>query len=432
MKISFFQAGIIGAFVLLALIGIFVFATFTGSSGTGSIGTVTIWGTLPQDEIAPALANITGQNTELKGIRYVGKQPATFERELVDALASGTGPDLVLISQEHLVSLEDKLIPIPYSSISARAFTDAFVQEGQLFLASDGVYGIPLAVDPLVLYYNRATLSSAGIVAPPSAWEALVGLVPRTAQLDGGRNIERGLIGLGTYANVDHAGAILSALFLQSGVPLSARTTLGLKASLGAETQSFGGVSPGEAVVRYYTQFADPSKVSYTWNGSLPDSRQAFVSGDLALYIGFASDAPFLRAANPNLDFDVAALPQTGNAVNRITFGDLYAFAIPKGSPNPAGAYSAAVALADPAVMTALAGATGLAPARLSLLGTEPADPFASVFYREALISRGWLSPAPEDTDRIFGAMIMDVITGRVSLSEALVSAERALTQAIQ
>jgi multiple sugar transport system substrate-binding protein len=432
MKISFFQAGIVGAFALLAFIGIFVFANFTGSSGKSSIGTVVIWGTLSQAELSPALSQLTTQNPGLKSVSYVEKQPATFESELADAIASGNGPDLVLINQEALASLQNKLTPIPYASLSARSFEDAFVQEAQLFLGTDGVYGIPLAVDPLVLYYNRAILSSSGIAEPPSAWEALVGLVPSVEQLDGSRNISRGLIGLGTYSNVDHAGAILSALFLQSGVPLSTRTTTGLKASLGVATQSFGGVSPGEAVVRYYTQFADPSKVSYTWNSSLGSSRQAFLGGNLALYIGLASEASFLKEANPNLNFDVAPLPQATNAVNKVTFGDVYAFAIPHGSKNSAGAYGAAIALVDPTAMTALATSLSLAPARSSLLASAPADPFDAVFYNQALISSGWLSPAPADTDRIFGAMITDVITGRVSLTQAIVSAENALTAALQ
>ena len=92
--------------------------------------------------------------------------------------------------------------------------------------------------------------------------------------------------------------------------------------------------------------------------------------------------------------------------------------------------FAALVAASVPT--TAQPPAAGLAPASSALLAVQPADPFAAVFYRQALISRGWLSPAPADTDRIFGAMINDVITGRVSLTEALTSAENALTAALK
>ena len=50
MKISLFQGILIGVFGLGALIGLFVFATYTNSNhgGTNEIGTIVIWGTLPK------------------------------------------------------------------------------------------------------------------------------------------------------------------------------------------------------------------------------------------------------------------------------------------------------------------------------------------------------------------------------------------------
>jgi multiple sugar transport system substrate-binding protein len=421
------------AFVILAIVGIVVFASFTGSGNNSSVGTVVIWGTLPEKQVDSVLQKLIVGNQALKAISYVAKQPDSFQSELVDALASGTGPDLVLISQESLVVLANKLMPVPYSSFSQRSFNDAFLKEGQLFEGPGGVYGFPLVVDPLVLYYNRGILSGSGIAQPPTTWEALTGLVPEVVQTGSGQNISRSLIALGTYDNVDHARAILSALFLQAGVPIASRDAQGtVKASLGEGATSIGSVSPGEAVVRYYTQFTDPSKVSYTWNASLTHSRQAFLAGDLALYLGLASDAGYLKQANPNLDFDVAPLPQPANAAGKVTYADVYALAVTKSSKNAAGAYNAAVTLASADAMQGFADATGLAPAGLSLLAKAPADPFSAVFYKQALIGSGWLSPAPATTDQIFSAMISGVITGRVSLTQAVSAAERALGAALQ
>jgi len=145
----------------------------------------------------------------------------------------------------------------------------------------------------MVLFYNRSILSSSGIAKPPATWEALTGLVPNIAVLSSTRQVTRGLIALGTYNNINNARGILSSLFLQTGVPISSSAQGTLSANLGSS--SAGGVPAGEAVVGFYTQFTDPSKISYTWNASLPNSREMFLVGDLALYLGYVSEASNLR-----------------------------------------------------------------------------------------------------------------------------------------
>jgi spermidine/putrescine-binding protein len=204
-----------------------------------------------------------------------------------------------------------------------------------------------------------------------------------------------------------------------------------LSANLGADS-TVSGVPSGQAVLRFYTQFADPSKVSYTWDASLPDSQQAFVNGDLALYIGYASEAAFLTGANPNLDFDVAPLPQPATATTKTTYGLDYAFAIVRGASNSAGAYTVAADLTGSSEQQAAASATGLAPASRAALAAPPANPTLAVAYTSALYAAGWLSPAPLDTDTVFSGMINTVISGKNTLASALASAQGALSALLQ
>ncbi len=434
MKISVFQGILFGVFVLAALIGLFVFATYTSNnSGGGTVGTVAIWGTLSKTDMQNALIDAAKVDTTLKNVSYTQKDPTTLPNDLAAAIATGAAPDLVLASQEELRALAKFIVPIPASTLSPATFAGASIGEGKLFTASSGYYGMPFLVDPLVLFSNRTILSSDGIAKPPATWEALTGLVPNVAILTPARQITRALIALGAYDNVQNARGILSALFLQTGVPLSSYSAGGiLSANLGETSSSGGGVPPGQSVLGFYTQFADPSKVSYTWNTSLPNSQQAFLAGDLALYLGYASEARFFTAANPNLDFNVAPLPQPATATTKSTYGLLYAFMIPNGAKNASGAYQAATLLTQPAEQTAAAAATGLAPATLSELTTLPTDPTVAVAYAEALYAKGWLSPAPADTDSVFSRMINDVISGRSTLAVALASAGISLMSLLQ
>lgn len=433
LKISLFQGILFAAFGLAALIGLFVFATYSGKSTENTVGPVVIWGTLPKEGMQSMLTTLTQADQTLKNVSYVQKSDVTLAGDLASAIATGSGPDLVLASQEQLVSLSRFLVPITSETLPSSTFVNTFVGEGNLLATPQGgYYGIPFLLDPLVLYANRSILSSNGIAKAPSTWEALVGLVPTVAVTTPSRQITRALIGMGTYENVDNARAILSTLFLQTSVPITGFSQGGLLvADLGDQALP-SGVVPGRSVLSFYTQFADPSKLSYSWNASLKHSEQLFLTGDAALYLGFASRAAFLRAANPNIDITVSPVPQPATASTKSVYGLLYSFVFPRGARNPGGAYQTAAMLTASNPQMVGAQATGLAPATLNQLATIPADPVMAVAYAEALYANGWLSPSPVLTDQVFSSMINNVNSGRSSLDTALVNAQQALSALLQ
>lgn len=434
MKLSLFQTILLGAFGLAALVGLFVFATYSSKGTADEIGAVVIWGTLPKTGMQASLTAAAGFNENLKNVTYEQKSAATLSADIAIAIATGAAPDLILASQEELYTLAKFITPVPLSMISVSSFANTFIDESRLFTAPGGAgyYGIPFLVDPLVLFSNRSILSSSGIVRPPDTWEALTGLVPHVAVLTPARQITRGLIALGTYDNVHNARGILSALFLQQGIPISKYSANGtLTAELGESSSK--GATHGSSILNFYAQFADPSKVSYTWNTSLPNSQQMFLAGDLALYLGYVSEARYLQTANPNLNFNITPMPQSAAARTKSVYGLLYAFMIPRGAKNATGAFQIAVALTNSAEQVAAARATGLAPATLDELAKIPPDDLvAAVSYREALYSGGWLSPSTVDIDRVFSGMIGSVISGRGTPDVALKNAASLLSSLLQ
>ncbi len=431
-NLSVFKTVLMGSFALFALIGIFVFATYSGSSSKKeTVGTVVIWGILPKATISPVLSIMTQSNQSLKEVSYVYKNPATFEDDLTTAIATGKSPDVVLISQEYLAGLSGEIIPIPYSAIPQRTFMNTFSDASSIYLQQNGVYGIPIAIDPLVLYYNKPMLSSAGIAEVSSVtWEALTGWAPRVVNVTNTQNVSRALIALGTYDNIHNAMGILSTLFLQAGVPIVSVNSEGqyvVSLNGGSGTAS----RHGEAVMRFYTQFADPTKISYTWNTTMPDSQQEFIRGNSALYLGYSSEIPFIKEANPNLVFDIAPVPQLSTAKFKTDYAHVYALAIPNGSRNSAGALKVASLFSKPKNEKLIAKATGLAPALRSLLATPPNNPISAVVYPLAIMSRVWISPAPQITDKIFSRMVKDIVVGRTSITQALANAEKLIRSAI-
>jgi len=426
-SMSSFQLGVIILFVVGIVGGVFAFATYRGSGGATEIPPMTIWGFVPRERIEPMLSSPAFQGSGLS-LTYVEKDAATLEADFIDALASGTGPDLVLASQDLILRQQGKLAVLPYENLSERDFKDAFISGAEIFLSAEGTIAQPVLVDPLVLYWNRTLLTNAGVANPPRYWDELFTLAPLVSQKDKQGNITRSLIALGEYGNVTDAKSILSALILQGGNTIVGKDSSGRFTSL-LRLQTAEELSPVESAVRFYTDFSNPSKSIYSWNRGLPASQDMFAAGKLGLYIGFASELSAIRAKNPNLDFDVASLPQVRDGALVATYGHLYALAAPRGAANPGMALLAAQILAQAGLAQEFSNALGIPPVRRALLGATPSDPLLFVFYRAALQSYSWRDLDAVGSEDVFRRMIESVTSGRARIGEAVGRANEELQE---
>jgi len=407
---------VFGAFIVVAVI------LFSMSRGGGvALPNIVIWGDIPASSFNGLLDTSGLRNSPAAIIQYVEKPNATFDADFTEALALGSGPDLVILSQENFWKERNKLALIPSSSISQKDFTSTFIEEGELFYNQDGTYALPLIVDPLVLYWNRDLFSKASIALPPKFWDEIYGYAQKLTEKDNAGNITKSAIALGEAKNVPNNKDILSLLMLQAGTPITSMTNGNLQTEF---NNSFGlPINPAQAALDFYTQFSNPAKPFYTWNRSLKSAGTAFTSGDSAMYIGYASELKNLMAKNPTLNLGIALLPQSRISNKAITFSRLSAVAIVRNSKNSSAALNVALSLVSKDVMTSLSKILSLPPTRRDLLSTKPTDLAQSVFYDAAIQSKGWLDPDDSKTTQIFTDMIDSVTSGRARTSEALSTA---------
>jgi ABC-type glycerol-3-phosphate transport system substrate-binding protein len=413
---SKFQIALLAIFGLFILAAVLVFSLYKGSSS--SQATLNLWGTLPQGPMLSLLENPPFADSSLV-IRYTEKDPATIQKEFTEALARGQGPDLIILSEDEIYSAKDKLMTIPYASVSARAFSDTFVEGSEIFLSQAGVSALPLATDPLVLYYNRDLLSNAGIAAPLSYWDEIYAQAAKLTKRDPAGNITQTTMALGEARNITNFKDILSLLFLQAGGQITADPSGNGLRSMLLENPGLP-VSPGESALDFYTQFANPSKPFYSWNKSLPESQTDFASGDAAYYLGFASEVPKIKRKSPTLNFAVTLVPQSRVGGKTLTVGRIYGVAVARATANPAAALAAASKLVSKESAATLATLLGLVPARRDLLSTAPADANGPIFYAAALQTKSWLDPSPAETAASFREGIENVTSGRLRVSDAL------------
>src|SRR6185503_13897351 len=104
-------------------------------------------------------------------IKFVKKDVTNYEQDLVDAIASGNGPDIFSIHNDWLPAQKDKIAPIPSSIMTVKSYKDDFVDVAfGDFVKDNQIYAIPISVDVLGLYYNEDILTSAEIAQPPTTW----------------------------------------------------------------------------------------------------------------------------------------------------------------------------------------------------------------------------------------------------------------------
>lgn len=418
-----FQIALMGLFLGLAVLGLIVFLVFDGgTSGDERLygDQVVIWGTFDQQVFLSVVEEITRDDKDFNAVQYVEVSEDRFDLELLNAIAEGRSPDLVILPHESLVTHRAKLAPISTKELPARDFRNTFIDGAEVFLLSDGTYALPFAVDPLVMYWNRDVFSSSGLASPPTTWETLVSrTTPATTITDSNFDILQSAVALGEYRNVNHTKEILTMLFMQAGSTIVEESSGVYNVTLLQEETNT--LNPADAALSFYTQFATPSNQSYTWNRSLPNNRLMFVSGDLGIYFGFGSERDEIESTNPNLNFDMTVVPQGANATIRRGFGAFYGFAIPRASTNKLGAYQVAQVLASENVAVALALRLGLAPVHRTELTRGSNDPYDAVRYEAALTARGWLDPNPTESDNVFRQMVEDVTSGRARVSQAIV-----------
>ncbi len=414
---SYFKLAILAVFSLSIVAGIAIFALSKNNTNSQSADVV-LWGTIPQDTYNNVYgASGLSTNRNIK-ITYVQKAPQDFDSDFVNALAEGNGPDIVLLRDDLFYKNRNKLVTIPYKSYSERTFKDTFIEGSEMFLSQNGVIAIPFMVDPMVMYWNRDIFTNAQISQPPVYWEQMSALVSKLTKKDGEGNIFQSTLPFGGWSNVTNAKEILSMLFMQAGTPITARSEDAVISVLDSQFQS--PTMPGESALDFYTQFSNQTSSMYTWNRSLPSSLNSFLSGNLAIYIGFANELFRIREKNSNLNYDIAMVPQVKDSPKKIVFGRIYGFAITKQSKQIAGSFAVINALTNPASLLALEKITSLPPVRRDMLANIPSDAYRNVFYRSALISHSFIDPNPIESSRTFMNMVDSVTSGRSRVSDAL------------
>ncbi|MDP2669320.1 MAG: extracellular solute-binding protein [bacterium] len=428
---NYLQIGVIVGAIVLVTIAVMILTGFLPGLRTGSInkGNVVMWGFDAEDSFSDVFYKF-GRVYSGSTIKYVKKDIVNFESELLNTIARGDSPDLIIFPSDLFIKHKDILATAPAITMTEREISQQFVDSAKTFLSpKNEVLGMPIYAETLQLYFNKDIFTENFVTLPPETWDEVLNLSGKMTRKDDSGNILVSGAALGRAVNIKNAATILAALLLQSGDPIFKPNG---EIVLGDLPDGFASsLRPAESALLFFSDFANPAKVAQSWSAALPDSRDMFAAGKLAMYFGSNRDFDIIKTQNPHLNFAVAPLPQLSKNAISITSGVLYDLAVPKASKSQSLAWTLAKYLTSKDISAAYAKTKNDVSLRRDVLPVYSGDSVKSVFAGSALALRLWPNPDPAKSETIFRTLIEDVALGRGTIRESIDRAKARFNQKI-
>lgn len=365
---------LIAVLILLIVGGVFLaYGLFMKNSGPVRL---TYWGLWePESVFSEVIADYQRSHPNVS-IVYKKMSPTGYRDRLTAALASGGEPDIARIHNSWLPMLKNGLAPFPANVYSISDFKADFYPVASRDL-TDGrqVWAVPLETDNILMFVN-SDIFTAGGASVPSTWEEFSETTAKLTVRDDSGNLSTSGTALGTASNVDHWQEILAMMMSQAGVDMS-------------ETPA--SAQAAEAL-GFYTGFVNAQQV---WDETLDASTLAFANGKVGTYFGPSYRYFDIKAINPNLNFQVAPVPQLANS-SPVTYATYWAEAVSKKSKNQQAAFEFLKYLSSKEVLTKLYAAEskvrefGEPYPRVDMAGLLSSDPVTSIVATQAQSATSW------------------------------------------
>ncbi|MBI4992449.1 MAG: extracellular solute-binding protein [Candidatus Harrisonbacteria bacterium] len=363
-------------------------------------------------------------------VDYKKVDPETLEIDLINALATKKGPDIVSFHSSWLPKHSDKIIPAKEDQISVIDLDNLFpgvIKED--FSSLGKIYALPLYIDTLALFYNRDIFDKNGIALEPQDWLDFQNIVDKLRRLDSLGNLVKPAAAIGGSNNsMDKASDLLMLLLLQAGTKMTNE-----EFTEATFTGNVEGRNAGLDGLNFYTKFSNSKDLAYTWNDDQEYSLNSFAKGNLAMIFNYASQRKTILAKNPFLNFRVAAMPQPSTTEKAVNYPDYWGLAVTNNSQNPDWAWNLVLFLTtyEKAAEDYLI-ASDNPPALRSLIQKYANHPELGVFVKQALSAKSWPRIDKEPIDQIFSGMIGAVVSGKLKPLEALSQGEKQVTELMQ
>lgn len=327
------------------------------------------------------------------------------DQKIATAIASGQGPDLVLLTPDQTLQYQVSggLKPLDGAVEDDR---DAYLPSAlDVVTFEDELYGVPIYHTSTTTAYNMAAFQAAGITEPPATWDDVLAAAPALAAngvsvLDYSGSPETTL-NLTFYPLLWQAGG---TVFTEDGSDVAFDGPEGLEAlQFLLELQEAGGL-PAEAATK--TNLVD--------GGPLTTGTTA---------MSFAITLPDIEIMRTSLGAEnvVVGAPLAGE--EQVSFGIPGVLALTSINDDEDAAYEVASFIASPDVNAALNAEAGTFPARTDVEDPTGDDALATLSDALQYARPGEVEPTSRQVMTVLSAQLQAALQGSKSPEDALADA---------
>jgi multiple sugar transport system substrate-binding protein len=421
----------IGKFILVILLSFSFTLSGCSLSGCAPGGqeqgpsqplTLTWWGpTKDADYFSTVIEKYEDKYSNIK-INFVKKDFATYETDLIDAIAANQGPDIAMFHSDWFYKHSGKISPLELSDESSQSFEDNFLPiVSNVVLHDKKLYGVPLEVNTLGLYYNEDIFGEARVRRPPSTWTEFNQIVRQLTKRNGDRITQAGAA-IGTNDNISTAEDILLTMMLQNGTEISSSDWKSATFHTAVQSADNQPVYTGRKALEYYTSFSNPRRDAYTWNRNKNDAWIEFANGKVGMIFDYQFRQSDIYNRNPQLDFEFSRVPQIKNSTpdEQAVYGNFWFHGITNNTQNHQWAWNFVQFLAHDKATTSL---------KKTAKRYEEAQYRDEIFAGQGLIAETvYKGRYPTDFDQAFFTMIHNVATNKQDIRTAIDSAAAKVT----
>jgi len=358
------------------------------------------------------LAQYTAQRQHIRVTVRQFSEQEIYER-LVEALAEDNGPDIISINNRQLGKYFTKIDPMPLSvrdttvvTVKKNIGTETVVNTGSVTMPTlrdleanyvqtvkkdvvrgGGIYGLPLSLDVMALYYNKDLLDGVGIAEPPKTWDEFQDAVKKITKVDSKTDeiIQSGAA-LGVANNISGADDLLYILFEQSGLSFVSDSG---RAVFNYIPRDSSDSPPSVNVIDFFTDFANSDRDTYSWNSNQQNALDKFARGSLAFFFGYSYHLPQIKARGPQLNLEIIPMLQL-NPDKQVNVANYWIQSVLKKSKNKEEAWAVVNYLANTDANNKYLQATKRPTARRANIVYQKDDEDLGPFISQVLTAKNW------------------------------------------
>ncbi|MBI2453210.1 extracellular solute-binding protein [Candidatus Peregrinibacteria bacterium] len=409
----------------------------------------------------PIIQEFESQNRNIKIHYRKFTDPIEYENLIINELAEGEGPDLFSMNAAWMPKHAKKIAIMPSELMDIETFKNTFVNtvsQDLLLYDEEGnahIAGLPLSVDNLALYYNKALfeekIPSRG--KPAITWEEIKEDVFKLNKKDNSfERFEVSGMAMGRTDNILRGVDSLYLLMLQNKTQFYDED---FNEAIFTQSQGITETGakryPAIEAVNLFTSFALPTNKNYSWNIYLSDASspekelKTFAKGKVAMVIGYSylyeqivNEIEELKSLGlPHInknDIKVAQIPQIFNPSETNypadTYANYFAETVSRTTKYPVEAWKFLIFLSQKENIQYYNEKTHRPTSRRDLIEEQIKDPIYGVFASQLGFAKSIPMADSEAYEKIFEKVIEQILNGQ-SANEALMQANEAINKLI-